>query len=70
MKDPQVVQKYLIRQAEKHLGQRMGEKYKAVVLKCLRNDFGVSDDSKHDLKLQQAFRSHVVDVLGRAAEIL
>jgi hypothetical protein len=48
----------------------MGEKYKVVVLKCLRSDFGVSDDSKHDLKLQQAFRSQVVDVLGRAAEIL
>ena len=48
----------------------MGEKYKGVVMKCLLNDFGVSHDVKSDLKLQQAFRSQVVDVLGRVADYI
>lgn len=46
----------------------MGEKYKSVVLKCLQGNFGVIDDTKEDLKLQQAFRAQVVEVLQRAAE--
>lgn len=70
MKDPMVVQRYLIRQAEKHLESRMGAKYKTAVLKCLQNEFGVVNDTKDDLKLQQAFRSQVIDVLGRASENL
>jgi len=45
----------------------MGERYKQVVLKCLSGDFGVVDDTKEDLKLQQAFRTQIVDVLERAA---
>lgn len=65
-----MVQRYLVRQAEKNLAPRMGEKYKGVVVKCLLNDFGVTHDVKSDLKLQQAFRSQVVDVLGRAADYI
>ncbi|KAF2813270.1 uncharacterized protein BDZ99DRAFT_486568 [Mytilinidion resinicola] len=66
--DPMVVQRYLIRQVEKHLESRMGERYKTVVLKCLCNDFGVVNDTKDDMKLQQAFRTNVIDVLSRAAD--
>jgi hypothetical protein len=39
-----------------------------VVLKCLQGNFEVSDDTKEDLKLQQAFRAQVVDVLQKAAD--
>ena len=42
-------------------------KYKDLVIKCLTGDFGVTDDNKEDLKLQQAFKSQVVDVLERSA---
>ncbi|UKZ69954.1 uncharacterized protein TrAtP1_010957 [Trichoderma atroviride] len=57
----------LIRHAEKRLGAKMGEKYQAVVLACLRGNFQCSDDTKEDLKLQEAFRSQVVDVLEKIA---
>ncbi|KAF2637533.1 hypothetical protein P280DRAFT_108366 [Massarina eburnea CBS 473.64] len=68
VKNPKVVQRYLMRQAEKNVSPRMGEKYRMVVLRCLRNDLGVVSGVRTDLKLQQAFRSQVVDVLGRAAD--
>jgi hypothetical protein len=44
----------------------MGEKYRQLVLKCLSGEFGIVDDTKEDLKLQQAFREQAVDVLERA----
>ncbi|KAK4188079.1 hypothetical protein QBC35DRAFT_214964 [Podospora australis] len=70
VKDPLAIQKYLIRQVENRLGSRAGEKYKQVVLKCLRGNFGVTNDTKEDLGLQQAFRSQVVDVLQKAADYI
>ena len=57
-----------MRRAERFLGYRAGNKYKAVVLKCLSGEFGVEDDTREDLRLQQAFRTQVVDMLERAAE--
>lgn len=66
-RDPYVIQAQLQKQTARRLGARMGERYKQVVLKCLSGDFGVVDDTKEDLKLQQAFRTQVVDVLERAA---
>jgi hypothetical protein len=66
-KGPHVIQAQLQKQASRRLGPKVGEKYKQVVLKCLSGDFGVTDDTKDDLKLQQAFRNQVVDVLERAA---
>lgn len=45
----------------------MGSKYQEVALKCLTTEFGVRNDTKEDLKLQQAFRMQVVEVLGRTA---
>jgi hypothetical protein len=66
-RDPYVIQAQLQKQTTRRLGARMGERYKQVVLKCLSGDFGVVDDTKEDLKLQQAFRTQIVDVLERAA---
>jgi len=66
-RDPYVIQAQLQKQTMRRFGARMGERYKQVILKCLNGDFGVVDDTKEDLKLQQAFRTQVVDVLKRAA---
>ena len=67
-KSPKHVKARLVMQAERRLESKVGGKYRDVVLKCLNGDFDVQDDSKEDLKLQQAFRSQVVDVLERAAQ--
>ncbi|KAK4222139.1 hypothetical protein QBC38DRAFT_460730 [Podospora fimiseda] len=48
--------------------EKVGEKHKDVVLKCLQGNFGVTNDTKEDLALQQAFRGQVVDVLQRASD--
>ena len=61
------VQAQLIKHAQKRLESRVGRKYKDIVIKCLTGQFGVQDDTKEDLKLQQAFRTQVVDVLETAA---
>lgn len=68
VRDPHAIKKHLIRHAEKRLGAKMGDKYQNVVLKCLRGNFEVTDDTKEDLKLQQAFRAQIVDVLQKAAD--
>ena len=44
----------------------MGAKYRDIVLKCISGEFGVSNDTREDLKLQQAFRIQVVEVLQRS----
>ena len=56
-REPRSIQNYLIRHAEKRLAAKMGGRYRDVVVKCLTGSFGVVDDTKEDLKLQQAFRS-------------
>lgn len=67
-KDPKNVKARLVMHAERRLESKVGGKYRDVVLRCLGGDFGVQDDSKEDLKMQQAFRSQVVDILERAAQ--
>jgi hypothetical protein len=69
-RNPLKVQKWYIKQAERRLETRMGKKYKDVVLKCLKGEFGVSPgmDTQGELKLQQAFRRDVVDVLERTKD--
>lgn len=66
-RDPYVIKAQLLKQAERRLGDKMGDKYRDIVIKCLTAGFGVKDDTKEDLKLQQAFRVQVLDVLERAA---
>lgn len=68
--NPRAVQAQLIKHAERRLGGRIGKKYQEIVLKCLTGDFGVEDDTKEDLKLQQAFRYQVVDVIENAANFV
>ncbi|KAK2745079.1 hypothetical protein CKAH01_18296 [Colletotrichum kahawae] len=68
VRDPHAIKKHLIKHAEKRLGAKMGDKYQKVVLKCLKGDFKIVDDTKEDLKLQQAFRANVVDLLQRSAD--
>jgi hypothetical protein len=65
--NPHAVRAQLIKHAQRTLESRVGRKYKEVVLKCLTGDFGAEDDTKEDLKLQQAFRHQVVDVIEMAA---
>ncbi|MCJ1327910.1 hypothetical protein MMC10_004585 [Thelotrema lepadinum] len=65
--DPVSIKNYLVKQAGKHLGSKTGDKFKSLVIKCLTGDFDCRDDTKEDLKLQQAFRSQVVEVLERLA---
>ncbi|KAI1457219.1 hypothetical protein F4805DRAFT_198640 [Annulohypoxylon moriforme] len=70
VRDPQTIKKHLVRHAEKRLASKMGEKYQRVVLTCLQNGFEVKDDSKEDLKLQQAFRMQVINVLENATKYI
>ena len=68
MKDQYGIKNRLIKVANARLSSRMGPKYTELVVKCLTGDFGVKDDSKEDMKLQQAFRAQVTDVLARSSE--
>lgn len=68
IRDPQLIKDKLVRQAEKRLGSKMGDRYKDIVLRCLEGKFDVVNDTKEDLKLQQTFRSKIVSVLQNAAE--
>ncbi|KAI1085263.1 hypothetical protein F5B20DRAFT_521586 [Whalleya microplaca] len=70
VRDPHDIKKQLVRHAEKRLASKMGEKYQRLVLTCLQNDFEVANDTKEDLKLQQAFRSQVLAVLENAAKYI
>ena len=61
---------HLTKHAQKHLENPMGSKYREIVLKCISGIFGVANDTKEDLKLQQAFRLQVLDVLRKIMETL
>jgi hypothetical protein len=70
VKDPYAIQKQLVKYAQQRLESKVGKKYRDVVLICLTGDFEVTDDTKEDRLLQQAFRSKVVAVLEAAAHSL
>ncbi|KAL2871163.1 uncharacterized protein BJX67DRAFT_218534 [Aspergillus lucknowensis] len=61
------VRAQLIKHAQRRLEPRVGKRYKDVVLKCLTGDFGAEDDTRENMKLQQAFRHQVLDVIEQAA---
>ena len=48
----------------------MGRRYKELVLRCLKGEFGVNSvtDTMNEFKLQQEFRRKGVDVLERAKD--
>ncbi|KAI9764409.1 MAG: hypothetical protein M1840_008432 [Geoglossum simile] len=64
--NPGKLQEWFLKQAKRRVKQRVGEKYRDLVVKCLSGNFGVDDDTKGDLNLQQAFRRQVLDVLEQA----
>lgn len=66
--DPWTIQSYLVKKAERSLPREVGEHYKNVVIRCLTGRFDVENDNSEDLKLQEAFREQVLDVLDCAAE--
>jgi hypothetical protein len=71
VRNPKAVQMQLVKHARKRLEAKVGRRYMEVVLRCLTGDFGVGgDDTKEDLRLQQAFRHQVIDVLEMAASSL
>ncbi|KAJ5178875.1 hypothetical protein N7492_002085 [Penicillium capsulatum] len=69
-RNPGAVQAQLIKHAERRLESRVGKKYTEIVIKCLTGEFGVENDTKEDLRLQQAFRHQVVDVIENAANFV
>ena len=69
-KDGESIKALLIQHSTKRLEPRMGRRFRDLVLQCLNSDFGVTEDQREDLKLQQAFRNQVVDVLERAVEYI
>ena len=60
-------QTYFQKQARRRLESYMGRKYMQVVLTCLSGEFGVQDDTREELRLQQAYRTQVVDALEQMA---
>ena len=67
---PHGITQHLVRHVQKHLENPMGQKYRDIVLKCLTGNFGVVDDNREDLKLQQAFRTQVLEPLQKIAEVI
>ncbi|CAF9915118.1 MAG: hypothetical protein ALECFALPRED_009985 [Alectoria fallacina] len=67
---PYGITEHLTKHAQKHLENPMGSKYRDIVLKCISGDFGVTNDTREDLKLQQAFRLQVVEVLRKIVDTL
>ncbi|KAL2846887.1 hypothetical protein BJY01DRAFT_213151 [Aspergillus pseudoustus] len=67
VQNPRAVQAQLVKHARKRLEAKVGRRYMEIVLRCLTGGFGVEEDTKEDLRLQQAFRHTVIDVLEMAA---
>lgn len=69
-RNPLAIRDHIVGHAQKRLGQKMGDKYRNLVLKCLRGDFEVNNDTKEDLKLQQAFKAEVVGTLQKITQCI
>ncbi|KAH7346177.1 hypothetical protein BKA65DRAFT_594740 [Rhexocercosporidium sp. MPI-PUGE-AT-0058] len=60
----EATQSRLLKHTRRRLGFYTGEKYQAVVVKCLQGDFGVEFDDRLGSRLSASFRESVVDILG------
>ncbi|KAF2806413.1 uncharacterized protein BDZ99DRAFT_523862 [Mytilinidion resinicola] len=69
-RDPVAIKMQLLKHASRRLGDKMGDNYAKVVDVCLTGEFGIQNDTKEDLKLQQAFHVQVVEVLARMSSCL
>lgn len=68
--NPVLVSKEILRQAQRRLGQRCGEKFQAIVSRCLTGNFDVDQGAEDILhpKLQASFREFVVEQLQQLAD--
>ncbi|KAL2059780.1 hypothetical protein VTL71DRAFT_10164 [Oculimacula yallundae] len=60
----EATQSRLMKHAKRRLAFYTGERYQAVVVKCLQGEFGVEFDDKMGSNLGKAFKAGVVDVLS------
>ena len=60
----EATQSRLLKHAKRRLGFYTGERYQAVVVRCLQGDFGVELDDRLGSRLNAAFVENVVEVLG------
>ncbi|KAF5667504.1 het-s domain-containing protein [Fusarium denticulatum] len=65
MRNPENIRERLTKVARRRLPAKVGGKYTELVVACLTGDFGVEDDTKEDIQLQQAFRAQVIAVLAQ-----
>ena len=69
---PHAISNALLRQAERRLGHRCGEKFREVVVRCLKGEFGIvaERDDRLDSGLQGRFREYVLDKLEELAGVV
>jgi len=65
--DIQLVTEAVLKQANRRLAHRCGERYRDVVVRCLTGNFGVVNDDTLQTKLQVAFREMAVFELKELA---
>jgi hypothetical protein len=65
MRDPENIKERLVKVARRRLPAKVGGRYSELVVACLTGDFGVEDDTKEDIQLQQAFRTQIITVLAQ-----
>ncbi|KAG4433090.1 hypothetical protein IFR05_011430 [Cadophora sp. M221] len=66
----EATQSRLLKHAKRRLAFYTGERYQAVVVKCLQGDFGVEFDDRLGSRLSAAFGESVVEVLGELKDSL
>jgi hypothetical protein len=69
---PRAISDALLRQAERRLGHRCGEKFREVVVRCLNGEFGIAAerDDRLDSGLQGKFRECVLEKLEELAGVV
>jgi hypothetical protein len=62
---PNAISGALLRQAERRLGHRCGEKFREIVIRCLKGDFGIvaENDDRLNSGLQGKYREYVLEKL-------
>ena len=63
--NPTAVSGTLLKNAERRLGHRCGNRFRDIVVRCITGDFGIDpqSDDRMDSQLQVRFREDVVKVL-------
>jgi hypothetical protein len=68
--NPPAISKELLRQGQRRLGHRCGDKFREIVTRCLEGNFEVDQetDDKLGSELQSRFRERVVQLLEQLAK--